>query len=57
MGYPSSTLFLLVLGVLANDAYYPVPFDDLAFIANALDAGSDFHAFLHAPTNGLFTTI
>ena len=43
------TLFLLVLGIIADDAHDSLALDHLAFITNALDASPDFHSqFLHA---------
>jgi len=33
-----------MFGILANNADNPIPFNNLAFIANGLYAGSDFHS-------------
>jgi hypothetical protein len=33
-----------MLGILANYANNPIPLDNLAFVADGLHAGSDFHS-------------
>jgi hypothetical protein len=40
----SLALLLFMLWILANNANNPIPLYNLAFIANGLHAGSDFHS-------------
>ena len=43
------TLTLLVLGVFADDHYFTVSLNDLAFVANLFDGRLNFHFFMTMP--------